>query len=144
MIWKFDATDGRAAGKVKAALIKNIRTQGKAPADILLFELVFSELVGNVARHAPKTAYVTYTWVEDTLVLSVDDEGAGFTHAPYLPAQPLDESGRGLFLVESLCKRLDITPSKHGGSCVSARLPIYRATARSLVAAAAPSAYSIG
>lgn len=144
MIWKFDATDGCAAGKVKAALLKRIHTQAQAPADVVLLELVFSELVGNVARHAPKTAYVSFAWVEDAFVLSVEDEGAGFAHPPQLPAQPLDEWGRGLFLVESLSKRLDITRSKRGGSCVSARLPIYRAATRALIAAGVPSVYSIG
>ncbi|MDQ2866008.1 MAG: ATP-binding protein [Candidatus Eremiobacteraeota bacterium] len=144
MIWKFDATDGCAAGNVKAALLKRVHAQAKPPADVVLLELVFSELVGNVARHAPRFAFVSCEWQDDGLVLRVTDDGPGFAHRVYLPENPLSESGRGLFLVESLSKRLDISSHKPMGTCVSVWLPIYCVTAKAAMPQFAQSAYSAG
>ncbi|MEO9170649.1 MAG: ATP-binding protein [Candidatus Aquilonibacter sp.] len=143
MIWKFDATDGRAAGTAKAALLKRIRSQAGPSADLVLFELVFSELVGNVARHAPKIAAATLEWQDGGAVLHVSDSGPGFSHKTYLPQNPLSESGRGLFLVENMSKKLQINCLPGGGSRVSVWLPIYRLAEPSL-SARPESAYSLG
>ncbi|MDP9024422.1 MAG: ATP-binding protein [Candidatus Eremiobacteraeota bacterium] len=144
MIWKFDATDGRAAGRAKAALLRSISSQADPSADLVLFELVFSELIANVARHAPKTAFVSFEWRDDGMVLHVDDNGPGFSGPGELPENPLCESGRGLFLVGHLSNKIDVSARSSGGSRVSVWLPVYRALTKAPVPHRMARAYSIG
>lgn len=138
MIWKFDATDGNAAARAKAGLLRSISAEAPT-TDLVLVELIFSELVGNVARHAPKSASVSYEFGSAGLALHVSDDGPGFAHRRYLPENPLSEGGRGLFLVESLSTKMRISRLRGGGSRVTAWLPYYRAAFRSAPPSNVPS-----
>ena len=49
-------------------------------------------------------------------VVHVLDRGRGFRFRPQLPADPFAESGRGLFLVDSLASEFSVSHRKGGGT----------------------------
>ncbi|MBB5935395.1 ATP-binding SpoIIE family protein phosphatase [Streptomyces zagrosensis] len=69
-------------------------------------ELLVSELVTNAVRHADHALSIRL-WLADALVCEVRDDGAGSPYAR-LP-DPLDETGRGLFLVSKLARAWGVT-----------------------------------
>ncbi|MGA7356543.1 MAG: ATP-binding protein, partial [Candidatus Cybelea sp.] len=79
-------------------------------------ELVFGELLGNVARYAPGPIEIIFDWGEGAPVLHVLDRGPGFKLAPKLPSDLLSEQGRGLYLVWSLAEDFNVTERYDGGS----------------------------
>jgi anti-sigma regulatory factor (Ser/Thr protein kinase) len=114
--WSFDARDADAAHDVRAEFVAALEAASLAPADIMNAELVFSELVSNVVRYAPKWVDVTLDVSGPSPVLHVLDGGPGFRHQPKLPTSVLSETGRGLFIVSRLTEEFHVTKRTHGGS----------------------------
>jgi GAF domain-containing protein/anti-sigma regulatory factor (Ser/Thr protein kinase) len=124
--WTFDAENARAAQETRGEFIKYLRTHATS-GDLAAAELIFGELIGNVVRHAPGPIDVIITWDEITPTLHVTDRGPGFKRRASLPEDPLSDSGRGLFIVESLSPRqfsVEYIPGY--GSHVAVQLPVYR------------------
>ena len=69
-------------------------------------ELVLGELAGNVVRHAAGAVEFVLDNTGGDLVLHVIDDGPGFERAPMLPIDVMSESGRGLFIVSQLTRRV--------------------------------------
>ncbi|MFF3324552.1 ATP-binding protein [Streptomyces sp. NPDC002889] len=91
--------------------------------------LVISELVGNVARHAvPHAARttVTLTRTGTTLALAVHDEHP-FLPEPLPTADPGQDCGRGLLIVDSLAREaggaLQVCPVPARGKEIRAVFP---------------------
>jgi serine phosphatase RsbU (regulator of sigma subunit)/anti-sigma regulatory factor (Ser/Thr protein kinase) len=114
--WSFDSRDPEAARDVRRALLAELERGKFSPAGLLNAELVFSELLGNVVRYAPKWVDVTLDWSGPTPVLHVLDGGPGFQHLPKLPENVLSECGRGLYIVAQLTSEFHVTKRPHGGS----------------------------
>lgn len=106
--WRFDPREYRHARGVRETVVEALVLHGEG-VDLPAAELVFGELVGNAARHAPGTIDVELSWDDrSTPVLHVVDEGPGFEAEATLP--PLDaESGRGLYLVRHLTRAFTVT-----------------------------------
>lgn len=68
--------------------------------DISTAKLLLSELVTNAVLHGRGQITVRATLDDQTLLIEVVDEGAGFD-VPAMPVNPLQESGRGLWVVSS-------------------------------------------
>lgn len=87
-------------------------------------ELIFGELVANVARHAPGPLEARLTWDAEAAQLEICDTGQGFNVEIALPAHD-SESHRGLYLVTRLGGPLrhqaDATHNR-----VQVRLPVWR------------------
>lgn len=125
--WTFDSADGAAARDVRTAFINRLALyHGITDADVYAAELIFSELIGNVARHAHGDAEVLVDWTDPAPVLHVLDRGPGFIHTPRLPRDPLAESGRGLFIIASLAQDFNVNRRSVGGSHARAVLPVSR------------------
>jgi hypothetical protein len=62
-------------------------------------ELIYGELLANVARHTPGMATVTLEWNGKVPVLHVDDQGPPFQPAFKPPNDGLSEFGRGFLLI---------------------------------------------
>lgn len=122
--WLFDSSDAAAAHTTRDALLAILRQHGATADELFSSEIIFSELIGNVARHAPGTIDVRIDWHTGKPVLHVLDTGAGFLFVPGLPADILAESGRGLFIVSQLTPDCIIIPRPHGGSHARAMLPL--------------------
>jgi len=87
-------------------------------------ELVFGELLGNVARYAPGDFDVAIDFATEEPVLHLLDNGPGFRFNPNLPDDVLSERGRGLYIVSSLAKSFSVDPRLGGGSHARAVLEI--------------------
>jgi anti-sigma regulatory factor (Ser/Thr protein kinase) len=120
--WSFDAENAEAAHEARAQLAAYLRERAPEHADIAAAELVFGELVGNVVRHAPGPIEVRVEWNASRPVLHVIDRGRGFLRDPSLPADPLSESGRGLYIVSRLTEALRIERIAGYGNHVAAVL----------------------
>jgi CHASE3 domain sensor protein len=82
----FDVRDAEAARHAREVLVTILKTRGFPPIEKLNAELVFSELIGNVLRHADTGAEVEVS-IDCTgpqTILHVQDRGPG-----YGPCQPL-------------------------------------------------------
>jgi anti-sigma regulatory factor (Ser/Thr protein kinase) len=118
-----DATVARYARKLFSVYLAG---QVEPDCDMYIVELVFGELVGNVARHAPGPLQVRVVWQDVGARLEVLDHGSGYELKPMLPVDPLAESHRGLFIVASYTEDLRVERWR-GGSVTSAILPVRRA-----------------
>jgi anti-sigma regulatory factor (Ser/Thr protein kinase) len=108
--WHFASHDEQAAHGASNAMVRQLETCGFAPDDISTAEVIFSELVGNVLRHAGEHVHVALDISQDTAVLHVIDRGQGFSLNPKLPVDFYSERGRGLFIVTQLERDYISTP----------------------------------
>ena len=103
--------------------------------DVLDAELVVSEAVGNAIRHTEGPVWVSLDWVAEHPLLRVLDLGPGFVTDPRVPGtQPGTggESGRGLFIMQTLAPEVVASMRAESGSVVSIRLGVRRRPTESL------------
>lgn len=123
--WQFEALDARAAYVMREEFSQRIKQLCNASEDdIQTCNLIFAELIGNSVRHAPGSLSVSIETSGDEAVLHVIDVGPGFDYEPALPADLWSESGRGLFLVSALAKRVTVERIPGRGSHIAVTLPI--------------------
>lgn len=125
--WCFDARDQETAWRSKRELLAALAALGPLAPDPAVAEMVFGELLSNVVQHTPGTARVSFDVVGGRVVLSVEDRGEPFapgTNAQDAPPAPDGEaeSGRGLFLIRTLCPHIAVEPAP-GGKRLTAVLP---------------------
>lgn len=113
--WHFDAHDYTAGRGARTEFVR-LMQERCGDADVTAAELVFGELLSNVVKHAPGPCAIYTDWDGEAPVLHVLDRGPGFSFAPRLPRDPLAESGRGLFIVDSLTEDFNVTPLGGSGS----------------------------
>ena len=114
--WPFDARDPAAAAAARGRFVAALEQRGFSADDRATAELVFSELIGNVVRHAANASEIEAAVDHGSVhsVLHVLDRGSAFHHIGRLPSDPYAENGRGLFLITALT--IDFTVSaRHGG-----------------------------
>jgi PAS domain S-box-containing protein len=121
--WTFDVDDGAAAAKARNAMVRALERRGVAEDERTIAELVFAELIGNVKRYAPGPVDVALDLSVEFGVLHVVDTGTGFQHNARLPADALDERGRGLFIVATIAEEFAVTRDPDGGAHARAVLP---------------------
>lgn len=123
---------GRVVGRTLLTQI------GANTQDIDEIELVVGELCSNVVRHAHSTEQrfqVTLEYYDDRLVVSVVDQGEGFSRSTVAPAgtdRPDFNGGEriggyGLHLVEALSHRLEFIPTDTTGTTVRAEMRLHKA-----------------
>ena len=114
--WIFNTNDVGAAHDSRHSFVAALRKRGVCGQYVDAAELVFGELLGNVARYAPGPIEIIFDWGEGAPVLHVLDRGSGFRLAPKLPSDLLSEQGRGLYIVWSLAEDFNVTERYDGGS----------------------------
>jgi len=126
-VWHFDARNQVVARRVKRELLAALTALGPSAPDPALAEIVYGELMSNVVRHTPGSARIYFEVRDRGVVLCVQDRGApfpaggslnGYAHAPDDGA----ESGRGIFIINSLCGKVRVEPAA-GGKCTCVELP---------------------
>jgi anti-sigma regulatory factor (Ser/Thr protein kinase) len=120
--WAIDARSASAARRAKRAFLWRLGEFAPDGTDLSAPELIFGELVGNVARHTPGMAEITLEVDDNVALLHVCDEGPPIVHAVSRP-EDLAEGGRGLLLVESMARDLTIDRTANGNH-VTVELPI--------------------
>jgi serine phosphatase RsbU (regulator of sigma subunit)/anti-sigma regulatory factor (Ser/Thr protein kinase) len=114
--WKFVSDDAVQAQRVQRGVAANLERAGATPDYIATAQVILSELLGNIVRHAPGVVEVVLDQQVDRPVLHVLDRGRGFRFLARLPSDLLAESGRGLFMVDALAEEFHIVHRLDGGS----------------------------
>ena len=108
--WSFASEDGTIAHAVRNRIVAELAAAGMREQEIFAAQMVYSELVGNVFRHAGTSLDVALDLTQDAPVLHVLDTGEGFSLNPKLPADAYAERGRGLYIVTELTREFTVTP----------------------------------
>lgn len=124
--WAFDASDGRPARQVRREFLRALESEARPGSDLKAAELIFGELIANVAQHAGGSIEVALEWRNGDAVLHVIDRGEGYTSTEQRPNDVLTEHGRGLWLVQRLGAQLEVELLPGYGTHVCATLPIRR------------------
>jgi PAS domain S-box-containing protein len=111
-----DVRDANASAAFAAVLVAALAEHGYAPDAIVNAEIVLSEIVGNLVRHAPGPATFVIDAQHGRVVLHVLDAGPGYRFLSRLPTDTLSERGRGLFLISALAEAFHVTMRPGGGS----------------------------
>ena len=121
--WTFPASDANLAERVRTELGRMLVARGASENDLAITGLIWSELVGNVYRHAGGAADIVLDHSGPAPVLHVLDRGEGFTFVSRLPPSMFSESGRGLFVVSQIARDLSVVARDGGGSHARVVLP---------------------
>jgi anti-sigma regulatory factor (Ser/Thr protein kinase) len=122
--WRFKSSEDIYPSSTLAEIMALLRGEGAPNSDFDAAELICVELISNLIRHADGPVTIRLDWTDDFPKLSVGAEGKRFVApAISLPADPLAESGRGLFIIKALARDLSL-PGAGGVTC--ATLPVSR------------------
>jgi GAF domain-containing protein/anti-sigma regulatory factor (Ser/Thr protein kinase) len=121
--WTFESADEKAAQRARREFVERLRTGVGRDVDLEAAELIFGELIANVARHAPGQVDVALEPRGPEAVLHVIDRGKGYASTDGARADLLAESGRGLWLIRRLAGNCGIEIIPSFGTHVSVRLP---------------------
>ena len=126
-MWHLHADKAEDALRERARFLAALAAEsGTADFDRFAAQLIYTELIGNVMRHAGGPVDVQLRCVDGKALLHVFDRGQGFVLNTSLPQAPLQESGRGLFLVSRFAERVNVHTLEGHGTCVSAVFEIGR------------------
>ncbi len=120
--WELDSGDAVAARTARLEYTERLRSQGMSFERVAMAELVFLELLSNVARYAPGMVTIWMECGDSSLRLHFIDRGHGFHYRSALPSNILSESGRGLYLISMLTKDFYVSKAFGGGSHACALL----------------------
>ena len=126
MEWIFRSKSMHDARSSRAEFMRVLRERASAKSDLGAAELIFGELIGNVVQHAPGPVHVRLEWRGKSAVLSVHDEAEPFTPRFQLPADPMQEHGRGLYIARALATSFHVTHVSGDGTKVTVGLPVWR------------------
>ncbi len=110
---------------VRDSFLTALREAGLARKDVDSWTLVFTEAFVNGVRHGAREhpeAGIGIEWSlgRGQVILKIEDPGPGLpperSGASALPEDPLEECGRGLFLIESICDATEHWTAP-GGHC---------------------------
>jgi anti-sigma regulatory factor (Ser/Thr protein kinase) len=124
--WYFEADDAVPAQVRRDNFVQYLGDCAASDADLDSAGTIYGELVGNVVRHVGGPISLFCYWPEGYATLCVRDYGRGFEYHRRRRAQVLSETGRGLYIVESLARHLDVESGPWGCE-VRAVLPVRKA-----------------
>lgn len=130
--WFLDTRVPGAGSRLRHEVSSYLQRHAEPSSDLGGAEITTSELLSNVERHTDGVAWVSLTWTGTNPVLAVLDLGPGFDLQASLPDDELSIGGRGLFIADRLSRDLAVRRRAHGGSMVSATLPVTRPLALDL------------
>ncbi|NLU76636.1 ATP-binding protein [Streptomyces sp. HNM0575] len=114
------AASARWARQLTTGFLTGSHTPPEAAHRVDEARLIVSELVTNAALHGQGRCRLRLSSGEGTVTVEVRDEGRRLPRVRR-PARE-SESGRGIAMVSSLARRMDVTAAPGGGKTVSAVL----------------------
>jgi serine/threonine-protein kinase RsbW len=85
---------------------------------IAVSELVMNAIVHGNKGEETKKVRVSVEYDNETMIIKILDEGNGLPYdlnpKPELPENILNESGRGMYIVNSLIKEVEVNKTDHG------------------------------
>lgn len=123
--WQFHSSDETAVREVRSALASLTNSLRVDSDTSFAAQIILGEALANAVRHAPGLVRVSSERVDGNLVVTVRDNGPGLTGGiRRLPREILDETGRGLFLMQALAADVTVQPAVGGGTEVRATFPL--------------------
>lgn len=131
MCWSLDANDASAARAARKAATAALGDHAKDEATLGAAELVIGELLSNAARHASGHVCLELTHEDGHAQISVHDTSPTFALDFTRPPDEYSESGRGLFIISELARKVSVRPLHGMGKRVTVTLdlPVSHATA---------------
>ena len=121
--WAFDIDDERAARECRVTFTSELRKRG-ASTGIDDAEIILGELLSNARRHAPGPVDVALDFAEGKAIVHVIDRGPGISGRRRRPPELLNETGRGLWIVQELGREVRTASTPLSGTHISVVLPI--------------------
>jgi signal transduction histidine kinase len=122
LLWRYGTEHPRDALGQRGRFLAAVRMHLGSNIDEFATKLIYTELVGNVVRHAPGAVEIKLQSNGRSVLLEVADGGPGFEPAHGLPPA-LAETGRGLFLVAQFAERMWVESNPNRGAKIVAELP---------------------
>jgi anti-sigma regulatory factor (Ser/Thr protein kinase) len=123
VLWSYRTQNAKVALAERERLLEVVRQHSGWMVDEEAAHVVFTELVGNVIRHAPGPIDITLECDGKSLLLNVGDQGPGFAFNAKLPENIFMEGGRGLFIVSRFATQVQVQKNNVVGAKVVAKLP---------------------
>lgn len=123
VLWSYKTQNAAIALAEREHLVEVLRQHSGWSVDEVAARVVFTELVGNVIRHAPGPIDITLECDGKSVRLNVGDKGPGFALHAKLPEDMLMEGGRGLFIVSCFATHVQVEKNNTVGAKVVANLP---------------------
>ena len=125
--WNCDSRDPLSAQTLRREITHFIRSLAPNEDELFRTELIIGEALANTVEHAPGSVSVDIDWTDAYPVVVVSDAGPGLSRfVPTLPADALNENGRGLFLIASLARDVKIEAQPGVGTRMRIVLPMKR------------------
>jgi integral membrane sensor domain MASE1/anti-sigma regulatory factor (Ser/Thr protein kinase) len=126
--WSYDSRNPLSAHTLRTEITHFIRSLAPSEDELFGTELIIGEALANTVEHAPGSVSVDIDWTDAYPVVIVSDAGPGLSRlVTTLPADPLNENGRGLFLIASLARDVQIEAQPGMGTRMRIVLPTKRA-----------------
>jgi integral membrane sensor domain MASE1/anti-sigma regulatory factor (Ser/Thr protein kinase) len=126
--WSYDSSNPLSAQTLRREITHFIRSLAPNEDELFRTELVIGEALANTVEHAPGLVSVDVDWTDAYPVVTVSDTGPGLSpFVAALPADALNENGRGLFLIASLAQDVQIEAQPGAGTRMRIVLPTKRA-----------------
>ena len=123
--FSFRIADASLANNARTIFQRYLAAQVGAESDVYGAELIFGELLGNVARHAPGAIDVRMRWNGTIAILEVADHGPGYAIENVRLPGDFAESRRGLYLVSVYGRDLHVH-HENGCTTTTVTLPVTR------------------
>ncbi|MGA8576693.1 MAG: MASE1 domain-containing protein [Candidatus Cybelea sp.] len=125
--WSYDSKNPLSAHTLRQEITRFIRSLAPSEDELFRAELIVGEALANTIEHAPGPVSVNFDWTNTHPVVTIADSGPGLSGlAATLPADSLSEDGRGLFLIESLAREVQIDAQPGLGTRMRIVLPTPR------------------
>jgi anti-sigma regulatory factor (Ser/Thr protein kinase) len=128
--WSLVTADAREATRARHTVREFLARQASSDSDLEAVEIIVGELVANVIRYAPGAMGIHVAWENDGAVLIVADRGPGLPPVRSLPDHDAS-TGRGLSLIQSLAREVEIDTVPGNGTRIKVHLPVRRASVSS-------------
>ncbi|MFN2527294.1 MAG: PAS domain-containing protein [Candidatus Baltobacteraceae bacterium] len=128
--WRFHSSDAHSARKARMEIAAYLRHHVRHDDELFESELIIGEILANTVEHAPGLVEVELDWLKERPEICVRDTGPGLTRlTANLPENPLDEDGRGIYLIKTLAHDASVRQIAGYGTELRVTLPLKRAQA---------------
>ncbi|MBD5633038.1 MAG: ATP-binding protein [Candidatus Eremiobacteraeota bacterium] len=124
MCWSLDANDVRAARAARKAATAALGALTSSTETLGDAELVIGELLSNAARHADGNVCLELSLDDGHAQVSVHDTSATFALDMKRPPSDYSESGRGLFIISEIARKVSVLPVSGMGKRVVVTLDL--------------------
>ena len=104
----------RASG-LRREFVRFLRSQAPGAPEFFDAELVFGELISNIAKHEPSRAKIVVDVVGDEAIVTVDGPSPVEDEDAVALPEDLSENGRGLYLIRTLSRDYYVDRGPRGG-----------------------------